>query len=55
MAVTGSDHLMIYGECTESCRTHARISKCDADELSEDLDSAPWHVTFSNAWTSGVT
>ena len=25
MAVTGSDHLMIYGERTESCRTHARI------------------------------
>ena len=40
MAVTGSDHLMIYGECTESCRTHVTLMS----------------VTSSNVWTtSGIT
>ena len=50
-AVTSSDHLMIYGECTENFRACAMFStvrsfkKCDVTKLISDLNRAPWHVS----------
>ena len=48
--LTGSDHLMIYGECTAKVQNQSRtctvrtFKKCNVDELTSDLLNAPWQV-----------
>ena len=48
--ITGSDHLMIYGEINEKIQTQAKVrtirsfKKCDKDKLMADLENAPWQV-----------
>ena len=49
-SVTGSDHMMIYGEMTIKVPAPVQIStirsykKCNNDEMLSDLESAPWHT-----------
>ena len=50
VAFTGSDHLMVYGECSENVKSSPKVSfarsfkKCDTNALLSDLDGAPWHL-----------
>ena len=49
-ALTGSDHLMIYGERVEKVTVPPRVSeirsfeKCNKEKLLLDLTDAPWHL-----------
>ena len=48
--LTGSDHLMIFGETTAKIQSQVKVStvrsfkKCNKDEILTDLDNAPWHT-----------
>ena len=48
--LTGSDHLLIFGECSTKLKSHPKLhtvrsfKRCNPDQLLAELASAPWQV-----------
>ena len=49
-ALTGSDHLLIFGECSTRIKSHPQVGtvrsfkRCNTDQILAELANAPWQV-----------